>query len=410
MDQQGSVAKVTDVNQKIQIAYVYDAFGRQIVAPSGANPAVPNDLVFQSNWITANVGTKQYGISPGGRVYDTETGRFLQRDRVPNVVNLYTAKMIPNGLDPTGYYEVTYTPISPIIIYPPQYFGVPLYTIYPTGIAITPIYFPQFGFGGLPFFGNPPGYFITPTLMPFGGSINPFLPGGGGGGGGGSNPPGNPPVPPALKCDVPCKGKNIGNLTPSSLIPIKENGDILPSFDGSEGVKIVIDYKKNEIADDQGPNDCCCSAFKFIQVVTTNSLWDKRAPAPYVDNYNNGVKVATSSDPWYPPWAQSATPNGQEMHDTPGRNNLQMMMVPPTDLSWMAESCIVCQRNGKPDTILSCVTYGFSRIFWGNDQIGTLWGNAIPIGPKCSGAPSQIFKNTLSNDQDIKYKENINFN
>ena len=57
MDHQGSVAKVTDANQNVQISYVRDAFGRQIVAPGGSNPNVPNDLVFQSNWITANVGT-----------------------------------------------------------------------------------------------------------------------------------------------------------------------------------------------------------------------------------------------------------------------------------------------------------------------------------------------------------------
>jgi hypothetical protein len=90
MDHQGSVTKVTDANQKIQIAYVNDAFGRQIIAPAGANPMVPNDLVFQSNWITANIGTKQYGISPS-RIYDFETGRFLSRDPLPGIINLLSS-------------------------------------------------------------------------------------------------------------------------------------------------------------------------------------------------------------------------------------------------------------------------------------------------------------------------------
>lgn len=101
MDHQGSVAKVTDANQVTQIAYVVDAFGRRIVSPGGANPAIPNDLVFQSNWITANVGTKRYGISPS-RVYDFETGRFLQRDGGTRVGNLYIARMVPNAVDPNG--------------------------------------------------------------------------------------------------------------------------------------------------------------------------------------------------------------------------------------------------------------------------------------------------------------------
>jgi hypothetical protein len=68
-----------------RVAWVRDdAFGRQIVPQSGANPAVPNDLVFQSNWITAYIGTKQYVITPA-RIYMPELGRFLERDQIPTV-------------------------------------------------------------------------------------------------------------------------------------------------------------------------------------------------------------------------------------------------------------------------------------------------------------------------------------
>jgi len=139
MDHQGSVAQVTDASQNGQLAYHNDAFGRQIVAPTGANTAVPNDLIFQTNWITATIGTRQYGISPS-RVYDPELGIFLQRDPSQSGIStdnesngnslgiysgtffssifmrqnldrsnnfgLYAAKFIVNKVDPSGMLAV----------------------------------------------------------------------------------------------------------------------------------------------------------------------------------------------------------------------------------------------------------------------------------------------------------------
>jgi YD repeat-containing protein len=84
MDHQGSVAQVTDASQATQISYLNDAFGRQIITPGGANPNVQNDLVFQSNWMSVTIGTKRYGLSPS-RVWDFETGRFVQRDPLPSL-------------------------------------------------------------------------------------------------------------------------------------------------------------------------------------------------------------------------------------------------------------------------------------------------------------------------------------
>jgi hypothetical protein len=87
MDQNGSVVAVTDANQNIQIAYTNDAFGRQISPIAGANPTVPNDLQFQSNWLTVQIGTAWYMLSPS-RVYDPTLGRFLQRDPLPDLIKV----------------------------------------------------------------------------------------------------------------------------------------------------------------------------------------------------------------------------------------------------------------------------------------------------------------------------------
>jgi YD repeat-containing protein len=94
MDHMGTVKQVTDVNQAVQLSYVTDAFGRQIVPIGGANTNVLNDLQYQSNWLTVQIGTRWYGISPS-RIYDPELGRFLQRDPLPNLVKL--ARSTPRG-------------------------------------------------------------------------------------------------------------------------------------------------------------------------------------------------------------------------------------------------------------------------------------------------------------------------
>jgi hypothetical protein len=96
MDHQGSVAKVTEAGQNSQLTYSNDAFGRQIVGPAGSHLWLPNDVQFQSNWMTFTIGTRRYGLSPS-RVYDPELGRFLQRDPFPNALKV--AQSAPgNGL------------------------------------------------------------------------------------------------------------------------------------------------------------------------------------------------------------------------------------------------------------------------------------------------------------------------
>jgi YD repeat-containing protein len=149
MDHQGTVKQVTDVNQTVELSYVTDAFGRQIVPVSGANTKVPNDLQFQSNWLTVQIGTRWYGISPS-RVYDPELGRFLQRDLMPSILkvlkprillgnrggifdysifaqtisksysrdlggtNLYATSICPNDIDPSGLvYQGAFGPPGP---------------------------------------------------------------------------------------------------------------------------------------------------------------------------------------------------------------------------------------------------------------------------------------------------------
>jgi len=87
MDHQGSVVAITDANQNVINTMTNDAFGRNIVAPTAVHPWLENDFQFQSNWMTFYIGGYQYCLSPS-RVYDPLLGRFLQRDPLPNLVNI----------------------------------------------------------------------------------------------------------------------------------------------------------------------------------------------------------------------------------------------------------------------------------------------------------------------------------
>lgn len=87
LDHRGSVYAVTDANQSTQLSYVMDAFGRQLTGIGGASPVVPNSLIYQTNWMTLQIGSKWYGLSPS-RVYDFETGTFLSRDPIPSMIKV----------------------------------------------------------------------------------------------------------------------------------------------------------------------------------------------------------------------------------------------------------------------------------------------------------------------------------
>jgi YD repeat-containing protein len=94
LDHQGTVHAITDENQATRAIYTPDAFGRLIGPVTGTTPNSPNDLQFQSNWLTFTIGTKRWCLSPS-RIYDPELGTFLQADPLPmfNVIRRQNQKI-----------------------------------------------------------------------------------------------------------------------------------------------------------------------------------------------------------------------------------------------------------------------------------------------------------------------------
>src|ERR1043165_1661636 len=79
MDHRGTVYAVSDAAGAGQLTYTQDAFGRQIAPVGGANPAVPNDNIYQTNWKTMEFGSQRLMLSKY-RVDDPSTGVFGSRD------------------------------------------------------------------------------------------------------------------------------------------------------------------------------------------------------------------------------------------------------------------------------------------------------------------------------------------
>jgi RHS repeat-associated protein len=74
-----NVVRITDTEGQVVAAREYDAFGN-ILSETGDWSI--SDLGFHSDWVLMkNSGGTLY-LTPAGRVYDTRTGRFLQRDKL----------------------------------------------------------------------------------------------------------------------------------------------------------------------------------------------------------------------------------------------------------------------------------------------------------------------------------------
>lgn len=126
MDHRGTAYAVTDASQSTQLSYVQDAFGTQLAATGGANPNVPNNLIYQSNWLTLQVGGRNYGVSRY-RLYDPDLGTFLSRDFLP-FLNKYRAwSNNPTGqVDRDGLADAEAVPVTaPPVPKPGHSFGRP---------------------------------------------------------------------------------------------------------------------------------------------------------------------------------------------------------------------------------------------------------------------------------------------
>jgi RHS repeat-associated protein len=98
-----SIVRITDANMAVVAAREYDAFG---YIRSETGDWTISDLGFHSDWVMLGDSGGTLYFTPGGRVYDTTLGRFLQRDRLSRETsqNPYVAlnNCPTNFVDPLG--------------------------------------------------------------------------------------------------------------------------------------------------------------------------------------------------------------------------------------------------------------------------------------------------------------------
>jgi RHS repeat-associated protein len=195
----------------------------------------------------------------------------------------------------------------------------------------------------------------------------------------------------AASCPVSCGGERLGTL---HAMPLEYHAGGTPLPEGHEaaaGIRAQLHFIKDSGAEPEPP--CCCTECKFIQVVGTS--------APIGDR--GAIYVDTDADtaPYY---AGTMTPAGihnitgvpiqstASMYDTPERDPSAHT---GRDITWEAEACVVCIREGLPDRVLGqCVDYGFQRNW--NAALGR--HDAVQhLGPLCGG-PSGFFLNALGYD------------
>ncbi|MBM4035092.1 MAG: hypothetical protein FJ291_25390 [Planctomycetes bacterium] len=76
-----NVVNITERHQAVVGARDYDAFG-QVLSQQG--DWSDSDFGFHPNWLQLKgVAGGRYYLTPGGRAYDTKTGRFLSQEPIP---------------------------------------------------------------------------------------------------------------------------------------------------------------------------------------------------------------------------------------------------------------------------------------------------------------------------------------
>ena len=192
----------------------------------------------------------------------------------------------------------------------------------------------------------------------------------------------------------------------------RENAQYVAS-DNANGIGLEIHMFANTDGQLSGSNKAACDRYRLLQIRSTNAkllpgelahqidvpddlLYPFYDASPMEFGYGTHPTPADRRDkPWQGQPMRAATVS---MYDTPYISS--RFGIEGQDIEVNFETCVVCGRNNRFDTVLSCGQWGYKREF-----LGGMSGWAEPdfIGVSCLDTPSARFQNTLNDSPRIDY-------
>lgn len=174
------------------------------------------------------------------------------------------------------------------------------------------------------------------------------------------------------------------------------------------GIGLEIHFLATSAGQIDNDNIANCDQYRVLQVrkSTKEPLFTIDIPEtfnnPFYDNeplehgYGTHLTpVDTTDKPWQGRPQRIST---VAIYDTPFASD--DYKTEGQDIEMLFETCVVCQRQQQPDHLLSCGRWGYSRIYVNKTSH---WSAATFIPPQCLNSPSEEFKDTLNNSQNLQY-------
>lgn len=211
----------------------------------------------------------------------------------------------------------------------------------------------------------------------------------------------------AASCPISCCFQRLGTLHAMPLASTRDRAAVVAAGDAAAtGIGAQLHFMA-ESAQPAAGDGCHCDDFHMIQILTSTHPMDPRNRTDFVDNdpagsqpfYGApaGIGLSGHGEHAIPPGAHrpdagERVTSTESIYDTPYR---QTGWLANTSFSWMAETCVACVKNGAPDRVLGCVTYGFTRHY---DAAARAFEPMVAVAPGCLSHPTQNFARTLRTD------------
>lgn len=211
----------------------------------------------------------------------------------------------------------------------------------------------------------------------------------------------------AASCPISCCFQRLGTLHAMPLGYTNDRTSVAAAGSAAAtGIAAELHFMA-ESAQPAAGEGCHCDDFHMIQIITSTHPMDPRGPGSFVDNLStdtqpfygapagtglsgHGEHEISSSYPF--PNSGERVTSTESIYDIPYRRT---SWLGTSSLSWMAETCVACEKTSAPDRVLGCVTYGFTRNYNGTTHA---FDPMVAVSPACRSYPTRSFADTLRTD------------